>query len=141
MNRFSMNNFNDRIALIVKENQQLKSLRDFLLPMLMNGQVTIKDQQIKEHKKMLYPYAVLANDLTVTYTQVIKDSNNTKILVHFEQPTDYGFKEARYSLPGFVEVYNYNYTQSETERNLEFLKRNAASIIKKAEEKSEDKLK
>ena len=43
MNRFSMNNFNDRIALIVKENQQLKSLRDFLLPMLMNGQVTIKD--------------------------------------------------------------------------------------------------
>jgi hypothetical protein len=44
-------------------------------------------------------------------------------------------------LPGFVEVYNYNYTQSETERNLEFLKRNAASIIKKAEEKSEDKLK
>ena len=94
-----------------------------------------------EHKKMLYPYATLANDLTVTYTQVIKDSNNTKILVHFEQPTDYGFKEARYSLPGFVEVYNYNYTQSETERNLEFLKRNAASIIKKAEEKSEDKLK
>ena len=67
---------------------------------------------------MLYPYAVLANDLTVTYTQVIKDSNNTKILVHFEQPTDYGFKEARYSLPGFVEVYNYNYTQSETERTV-----------------------
>lgn len=29
-----------------------------------------------EHKKMLYPYAILANDLTVTYTQVIKDSNN-----------------------------------------------------------------
>ena len=25
------------------ENQELQSLRDFLLPMLMNGQVTIKD--------------------------------------------------------------------------------------------------
>lgn len=31
---------------------------------------------------MLYPYAVLANNLTVTYTQVIKESNNKKILVH-----------------------------------------------------------
>ena len=90
-----------------------------------------------EFQKMLYPYTVLANKLTVAYTQIIKDFNN--ILVHFEQPTD--FKEARYSLPGFVEVYNYNYTQSETKQNLEFSKRNAASIIKKAEEKSEDKLK
>lgn len=27
----------------IKENQQLKSLRDFLLPLLMNGQVTIED--------------------------------------------------------------------------------------------------
>ena len=29
-----------------------------------------------EHKKMLYPYAILANNLTVTYTQVIKESNH-----------------------------------------------------------------
>ena len=28
---------------IIKENQQLQSLRDFLLPMLMNGQVIIED--------------------------------------------------------------------------------------------------
>ena len=27
---------------IIRENQELASLRDFLLPMLMNGQVTVK---------------------------------------------------------------------------------------------------
>lgn len=84
---------------------------------------------------MLYPYAVLANDLTVTYTQIIKDSNNNQFTLSNR------LIMVLKRLPGFVEVYNYNYTQSETERNLEFLKRNAASIIKKAEEKSEDKLK
>ena len=37
--------FNDvleKIDIIKKENQELASLRDFLLPMLMNGQVTFK---------------------------------------------------------------------------------------------------
>lgn len=33
-----------KIEIIMKENQQLQSLRDFLLPMLMNGQVTLKDK-------------------------------------------------------------------------------------------------
>ena len=28
---------------IIEENQELTSLRDFLLPMLMNGQIKIKD--------------------------------------------------------------------------------------------------
>ena len=32
----------DKINLIQKENQQLASLRDWLLPMLMNGQVRVK---------------------------------------------------------------------------------------------------
>jgi len=33
---------NEKIAIIIKENQQLTSLRDWLLPMLMNGQVKIQ---------------------------------------------------------------------------------------------------
>lgn len=33
----------DRMQQLIKENQQLTSLRDFLLPLLMNGQVTIQD--------------------------------------------------------------------------------------------------
>ena len=35
--------FFEEQAILQKEDQQLKSLRDFLLPTLMNGQVTIKD--------------------------------------------------------------------------------------------------
>lgn len=34
----------DKIAELMQENQQLTELRDFLLPMLMNGQVTFKDE-------------------------------------------------------------------------------------------------
>ena len=89
-------------------------------------------------KNILYLYADLPHELTVTYTQVLKEHNSKKILVHFEQPTDYGFKEARYSLPNFKELYNYNFTKSETLRNLEFLKQNAESIIKHSERKSRE---
>ncbi|MBL6448382.1 restriction endonuclease subunit S [Fulvivirga sp. 29W222] len=41
----------DKINLIQKENQKLSELRDWLLPMLMNGQVTIKDavHYVNEH--------------------------------------------------------------------------------------------
>lgn len=34
---------NEKVNLCVKENQELASLRDFLLPMLMNGQIGFKD--------------------------------------------------------------------------------------------------
>ena len=49
------------IALNEKENFKLKELRDFLLPLLMNGQVTIKeaeekiDQTIKEKNITIFP--------------------------------------------------------------------------------------
>lgn len=35
----------DKRAILVKENQELASLRDFLLPLLMNGQVTFKEDE------------------------------------------------------------------------------------------------
>lgn len=91
---------------------------------------------------MLYPYAEFPGELSITYSQVIKDSkmkDGEKIFVHFEKPTDFGFKEARYVLPNFKEVYNYDFTPSETKENLDILKRNAPLIIECAkEEKSED---
>lgn len=37
------NVFLDKIITLNNENEQLQSLRDFLLPMLMNGQVIIED--------------------------------------------------------------------------------------------------
>ncbi len=36
---------NTRIANNIKQNQQLSELRDWLLPMLMNGQITVKDME------------------------------------------------------------------------------------------------
>lgn len=37
------NPLNNKIAVNIQQNQQLSQLRDWLLPMLMNGQVTVKD--------------------------------------------------------------------------------------------------
>ena len=51
---------------------------------------------------MLYPYAEFPGELSITYSQIIPDpsqKDGIKIYVHFEKPTDYGFKEARYTLP------------------------------------------
>ena len=50
---------------------------------------------------MLYPYAEFPGELSITYSQIIPDpsqKDGIKIYVHFEKPTDYGFKEARYTL-------------------------------------------
>lgn len=89
---------------------------------------------------MLYPYAEFPGELSITYSQVIKDANikgGRKILVHFEKPTDFGFKEARYSLPDYKEIYNYDFTPSETKKNIEILKRNAPLIMECAQEEKE----
>ena len=86
---------------------------------------------------MLYPYAEFPGELSIAYSQVIKDpttKTGEKILVHFEKPTDFGFKEARYSLPDFKEISNYDFTEQETKDNLEILKRNAPLIIECAKE-------
>jgi len=36
--------YNEMIFINSNENQQLTQLRDWLLPMLMNGQITVSDQ-------------------------------------------------------------------------------------------------
>lgn len=38
----TVKSFYEQITIVDRESQQLKSLRDFLLPLLMNGQVTIE---------------------------------------------------------------------------------------------------
>ncbi len=38
-----MENLQEKKQLALAENQQLSRLRDWLLPMLMNGQVTVKE--------------------------------------------------------------------------------------------------
>lgn len=89
---------------------------------------------------MLYPYAEFPGELSITYSQIIPDlsqKDGIKIYVHFEKPTDYGFKEARYTFPDYKEVYNYNFTYSETKNNIEILKRNAPLIMECAKEEKQ----
>lgn len=86
---------------------------------------------------MLYPYAEFPEELSISYSNIMSNNNQKSILVHFEKPTDYGFKEARYSLPGYKEIYNYDFTPSETKKNLEILKRNASLIWECAEEEQQ----
>lgn len=47
-----LKNFFNVLTLNLKENQQLSSLRDFLLPLLMNGQVTFKDENEEVENKV-----------------------------------------------------------------------------------------
>lgn len=82
---------------------------------------------------MLYPYATFPGTLIVTCSQVMKnkqDPEKFKILVNFEQPDeDTGFKEARYELPTYKELWNEGFDPSETKRNLTILKNNEQLII------------
>lgn len=74
---------------------------------------------------MLYNYATFPDELMVTVSEIIPDKEyGEKILVNFEKPTDYGFKEARYSLPDYKEVFNDNFSPSEVQQNLSIMKNN-----------------
>lgn len=57
----------DKIILMQKENQQLSSLRDWLLPMLMNGQVTVgKSEEKKIGYKISEEIKIAAEPETIT---------------------------------------------------------------------------
>ena len=84
---------------------------------------------------MLYPYATFPGYLIVTFSQIIKDPDikgGEKVFVHFEQPDDDGFNEARYTLPDFKLVYNDGFLPAEQEKIEDILRRNAKLILKYA---------
>ena len=83
---------------------------------------------------MLYPYAEFPGHLIITYSDVKDDGS---VHVNFEQPASFGFKEARYSLPSFAELFNDGFNPKETEKNLTILKNNQSLILEMAHE-SED---
>ncbi|QDR73681.1 hypothetical protein FOD75_11355 (plasmid) [Limosilactobacillus reuteri] len=91
---------------------------------------------------MLYHYATFPGTLIVTCTQELPSENDISkkvIQVNFEQPDDEGgFKEARYEIPGYRELWNEGFTPSETEANLEILKTNEELIIECSREEGRD---
>lgn len=78
---------------------------------------------------MLYPYAEFPGTLIVTHSQELKDGT---IFVHFEQPCDWGFKEARYILPSKQKVYSEGFSKEEIRNNERILNNNAGLISKYA---------
>lgn len=71
------------------------------------------------------------------YSRVMKDSkaeNKEIIMVYFQKPTDYGFKEAKYSLPNYEKICSYGFSKIEAKTNFDFLKRNTPLIVEYAKE-------
>lgn len=83
---------------------------------------------------MLYPYAEFPDHLIITYSD---EKNDRSIHVNFEQPTDGGFKEARYSLPSMKKLFNDGFTPSEEKNLLRILKNNAELITEIAQKGGE----
>lgn len=84
---------------------------------------------------LLYPYATFPGHLIVTFSQVIRDSeiqSGEKVFVHFEQPDDKEFKEARYTLPDYKLVYNDGFLPQEQNQIEDILQRSAKLIWKYA---------
>lgn len=84
---------------------------------------------------MLYPYAEFPGTLIVTYSQMFEDNS---VLVHFEQPRDWGFKEARYVLPSGEELYNEGFTKEEVARNKRIISNNKELIMAYAKIRSRE---
>ena len=78
---------------------------------------------------MLYTYSEFPGHLIITYSDIEKDKNGNEYLyVNFEQPTDFGFKEARYILPGFKLINNEDFPPDELDKNVDILKHNKRLI-------------
>lgn len=48
---------------------------------------------------MMYPYITLPDGTLITYSHLIMDSEQPRVKVYFEQPTEDGFKSAQCWLP------------------------------------------
>lgn len=73
----------DKILINLKENQHLASLRDWLLPMLMNGQVTVAEAEkavYKEEDAMCV--AAEPDKNTPKMKRALKNTKKSRLLIH-----------------------------------------------------------
>ncbi len=59
---------------------------------------------------MMYPYMTLGDGTEIVHSQLIKEENNQRVIVHFEKPVPEGFWDARCELPDYrwTEVHGFS---------------------------------
>lgn len=83
---------------------------------------------------MMYPYVKLRDDIEVVHSHIIKDGDVQKVIVHFEQPIEGGFRFARCELPSYQWIRHDGFDKEDLEFFLLFLENNYNSIYKSAED-------
>ena len=80
---------------------------------------------------MLYPYVELPNETIITHSEIKEDQS---ILIHFEQPYDDGFREARIQLPSYKWLYNDGFSEKQIKSFIDFAHENVETVYKHAKE-------
>jgi len=82
---------------------------------------------------MMYPYMTLGDGTEIVHSQIIKEQDKKKVIVHFERPTEEGFDDARCELPEYKWTQKQGFTQDEIEFFERLLRSNAHLIYRYAE--------
>ena len=79
---------------------------------------------------MMYPYVAFDDGVEVVHSHLI---DNEKVVVHFEQPVDGGFRSARCELPGYHWTENDGFSDEKIQEFVQFLKSNAHLLFRFAQ--------
>lgn len=83
---------------------------------------------------MIYEYIDLPDGTEISHTQILTASGAPTVEVHFECPTDSGFKSARCELPSYKWLFNDGYSDDEIAFFTELLHHNAHLLFRYAAE-------
>ena len=81
---------------------------------------------------MMYPYMTLGDGTEIVHSQILEEADHTKVIVHFERPTDNGFDSARCELPEYHWQYKEGYSDEEITMFEQLLHSNAHLLFKYA---------
>lgn len=76
---------------------------------------------------MMYPYITFDDGVEVVHSHLI---DHEKVVVHFEQPVDGGFRSARCELPGYNWTENDGFSDEKIQEFVQFLKSNAHLLFR-----------
>lgn len=82
---------------------------------------------------MMYPYLTFGDGTEVVHSEVFDEDGVSKVLVHFERPTEDGFDSARCELPSYRWTsWEGNFSPAEKEHFERFLRDNAHLLYRYA---------